>query len=387
MGARRRGGSGTMITREELYRLVWSVSGKVAAAKLGVSDSYLKRVCTALDVPRPELGWWRKREVGRAPAPPPLPAVRPGRPTSWSKGAAGGAWFKPHYRELDLVNDPIVAGVHRLVIHSREILSRADRSLDGAVLLVNRSHRILDLSLSEKSVDAGLRFANALFIELEGRGHRITTAPVDNLIRPPISNWGREPAHVRLPQPDHIPRFPTIVHIHGVPMGLAILEIVEEAEMRYVGGGVYVPASAPPPAAGIHWTEWRRTPTGRLKLAAYSPYRPLPWLREWTEARRGTFASKTKTLALATELELAAAELGTTREMHDRTAAAAAGHARARDSSHRAAQELDGTDRSPPPVQHPLFTLSKPPQGRDTRPSETAMPRLDWSTEARGTTT
>ncbi|MBB3398833.1 hypothetical protein [Rhizobium sp. BK060] len=319
-----------MITREELYQLVWSVAGKVAAAKLDVSDSYLNRVCKALDVPRPPPGWWAKRQAGRAPAPPPLPAARPGRLAGWSRGDAGGAPIRPHYRRKDLIYGPVLADIHLLVAHAREVYSAAERSFDGALLLANPRYHTIDLTVSETSLECCLQFANALFVELEGRGHRITLAAGCGFIRPPISNWGRQPSHLRVLQPDRIPRSPTVVHIRGVPVGLAILEIVEEAEMRYVGGGAYVPASTPQPKLGIHWTEWRRTPTGRLRLAAYSPYHPLPWLRDWTEWRRNSFSRKAK--AMATELEAAASELGKAREAHDRTSGAALVPAGARDS-------------------------------------------------------
>ncbi len=54
------------LTREELHRLVWSTPMIKVAIELGVSGSYLARVCTALGVPRPERGYWAKVAVGGA---------------------------------------------------------------------------------------------------------------------------------------------------------------------------------------------------------------------------------------------------------------------------------------------------------------------------------
>lgn len=74
-----------MISREELYRLVWSEPMIKVAERFGVSGSYLARVCTVLNVPRPVRGYWSKLAVGKAPKAEPLPEARPGDQTSWSK--------------------------------------------------------------------------------------------------------------------------------------------------------------------------------------------------------------------------------------------------------------------------------------------------------------
>lgn len=41
------------------------------AEQFGVSGSYLTRVCTTLNVPRSERGYWAKLAVGKAPPPDP----------------------------------------------------------------------------------------------------------------------------------------------------------------------------------------------------------------------------------------------------------------------------------------------------------------------------
>lgn len=57
-----------MISREELYKLVWAEPMTKVAARFDVSGSYLARMCTLLNVPRPERGYWAKMAVGKAPA-------------------------------------------------------------------------------------------------------------------------------------------------------------------------------------------------------------------------------------------------------------------------------------------------------------------------------
>ena len=55
------------------------------AARFGVSSSYMARVCTLLNVPRPERGHWAKLAVGKAPKQPPLFEPRPGEPLEWTR--------------------------------------------------------------------------------------------------------------------------------------------------------------------------------------------------------------------------------------------------------------------------------------------------------------
>ena len=74
-----------MVSRDELYRLVWSEPMTRIAERFGVSGSYLARICTLLNVPRPERGYWAKLEVGKAPPRKPLPEPQPGDPLEWSK--------------------------------------------------------------------------------------------------------------------------------------------------------------------------------------------------------------------------------------------------------------------------------------------------------------
>lgn len=67
-----------MVSRQELYELVWSTPMTKVAEQFEVSNSYMARVCTALNVLRPGRGYWAKLAVGEAPRRLPLPEPRPG---------------------------------------------------------------------------------------------------------------------------------------------------------------------------------------------------------------------------------------------------------------------------------------------------------------------
>src|SRR5207244_1268076 len=115
------------LSREALYELVWSQPMLKVATRCGVSSSYMARICTLLNVPRPERGYWAKLAVGKAPAAPALPEARPGDQLAWSPGAgtvtavrplpraptaARKRWSKPTTPRLD--EHPLVMGAKAL---------------------------------------------------------------------------------------------------------------------------------------------------------------------------------------------------------------------------------------------------------------------------------
>lgn len=73
------------LTRDGLYSLVWSEPMLKVGARFDVSSSYMARVCSLLNVPRPERGYWAKLAVGKASPKPQLPDPLPGDPLVWSR--------------------------------------------------------------------------------------------------------------------------------------------------------------------------------------------------------------------------------------------------------------------------------------------------------------
>src|SRR6185312_15202589 len=76
---------GAMVSREELYELVWSMPMTKVAEKFSGSGSYMARVCSLLRVLRPERGYWAKLDVGKAPTRPESPEALPRDELFWSQ--------------------------------------------------------------------------------------------------------------------------------------------------------------------------------------------------------------------------------------------------------------------------------------------------------------
>src|SRR5205807_3180528 len=53
------------LTREELYELVWNEPTRTIAARFGLSDRGLAKICMRLSVPIPGRGFWAKKAAGQ----------------------------------------------------------------------------------------------------------------------------------------------------------------------------------------------------------------------------------------------------------------------------------------------------------------------------------
>jgi hypothetical protein len=67
-------GDDRFYNREKLYKEVWEAPMTAVCKRYGVSDVALAKVCRKLNVPRPPVGYWAKKEAGKAPQQPELPA-------------------------------------------------------------------------------------------------------------------------------------------------------------------------------------------------------------------------------------------------------------------------------------------------------------------------
>lgn len=145
-----------MVTREELYELVWSQPMIRVAEKFEVSGSYLARVCTELCVPRPERGYWAKLAVGKAPQRPALPEPLPGDPVVWSRadGLPAPAMPKPRLASTPRIQRPArpVVGIHGL-IRGAKTHFLAGRQVDDEVHLKPYKKLLVDITVSHSGID------------------------------------------------------------------------------------------------------------------------------------------------------------------------------------------------------------------------------------------
>ena len=291
-----------MVSREELYELVWSIPMTKVAEKFSVSGSYMARVCSVLNVPHPERGYWAKLEVGRAPARPVLPKALPGDQLFWSQEGDPPA---PRVRALTATSAPaqpracrVVTGIHGLIHGAKQHYERGYKVEEGQLLRPYK-RQLVDVTASATGLDKALAFANDLFNALESNGRHVRFASSIELShRPHIDE------HEKILKPKRRaysyndsnlwrPSSATVVYVGTIPFGLAVIEMTEEVLMRYVNGkyireSEYKPPKASRSYADHTWTTTKNIPCDRLRLVVYSPQRDVSWSQSFQETMERT---------------------------------------------------------------------------------------------------
>jgi hypothetical protein len=309
-----------MITREQLYELVWSSPMTKVAEQFQVSGSYMAQVCSVLRVPRPDRGYWAKLAVGKAPERQPLPEARPGDQVRWSKESGLGDYKAPKPDEPPEGRRPRarksnVTGTHGL-IRGAKAHFESGRPVEEGKYLKPYKRLLVDVTAAKTGLDNALKFASDLFNALESEGHNVVLAPNGEQWRRGTVEWREQPDERRHHHHHDglwSPFRPTVVYIGTVAIGLAVIEMSEDVLMRYVGNGKYirdseyVPRKASRRDVDHSWTTTQEVPTGRLRLVAYSPYWRVSSMTSWQETKGTTLTRELGAIVKA--IERAAVEL------------------------------------------------------------------------------
>lgn len=299
--------------RDELYDIVWSEPMMHAAKRFGVSGSYLARVCTMLNVPRPPQGYWAKLAVGKAQPPPPLPEAQPGDRLTWSRDmqwpTAQASASPPRMPAPPTTTRRarIPAGtIHRMISGARHHLE-SGRPVDKYSHLKPHKRLLVHVNASASGVEKALGFANDFFNAFEAKGHRVVMAPPDDEFwglsaddREAVGQLKDRWSARRLWSPQR----PTVVYIESVAIGLAIVEMSENVAVRYINGGYIPERDYVPPRRGetrYSFTTTKDMPSGRLRLIAYSPYHSVFWTNQWQETGSASLTAKIPALVRAIE--------------------------------------------------------------------------------------
>jgi hypothetical protein len=177
------------ITREELYKQIWSEPATKLAQRYDVSSSYLARVCEGLNVPHPPRGYWARKAAGEKMPVPPLPPAGPGDPLSWEKGVALMERLAPLVLPREPAKSTGQAGTQKRPVHHPLVTawrgSLEDAAATDAGYVASRKKNLLDTFVTKAMIRGAADALDALFIELEMRGHRVQLSP-DYSYRPPV---------------------------------------------------------------------------------------------------------------------------------------------------------------------------------------------------------
>ncbi len=171
-------------------------------------------------------------------------------------------------------------------------------SLDSQYLKPTKK-LLVDLVVSRTGLEKAISFANELFLVLEDKGYRVVIAPKSEHLHRADVDEHAEPRKNRGYNNLWSPWRCTVVYIGTLAIGLTIIEMSEEVEVRYVNGKYIRESDYVPPKRGENrytWTIKKNYPTGRLCLQAYSPYWRTKWIKQWRETKKRDLEEQIKSI-------------------------------------------------------------------------------------------
>ncbi len=179
----------TILTRQELYDLVWENPLSKLAKKYNLSDNGLRKVCKKLDIPLPKNGYWQKIQYNKKVSKEKLPVnytvetsiTLKFRDNSETIINGEGNELNRLTKELQTVlKDTIVfpeklTRPHQLIIDAKNDLKTKEPSYQHNIIgLLNTSSGILNITVAPQSVKRALLFMDVFIKALQKRGHKIT---------------------------------------------------------------------------------------------------------------------------------------------------------------------------------------------------------------------
>jgi hypothetical protein len=171
-----------ILTREEIYELVWTKPLKIVAEGLAITPAELGKLCTRLAVPRPPQGYWVRTLHGKAPARPPLPDPGPEAVSSVSlpdvtpedgQRVAAHPTAPPEVRVRETL-----AGAHAAVLELSKHVSEEHRNDHQRMFVVTCDGGQATFRASATNKSRALRILDALCRSVSARGHEVAFMPV-----------------------------------------------------------------------------------------------------------------------------------------------------------------------------------------------------------------
>jgi hypothetical protein len=186
------------LSRDELYRQVWSEPMVRVAQRLGLSDRGLAKICERHRIPVPPRGWWARKRSGQAVRRTPLPkgdgvadevvilpdpdGAKPSSATAQPNREEIPELVREKSPEWRIVVPDDLALTHPLVraaqtgIRQTARQARAQRA-DPWAVRPGRSGPgpgCIDIAVSKSLIPRALRIMQALMAALESRGYVVT---------------------------------------------------------------------------------------------------------------------------------------------------------------------------------------------------------------------
>jgi hypothetical protein len=171
--------------REELYKEVWDDPVTKVAARYGVSDVMIAKICRKLSIPLPGRGYWARKAAGQKLSAKSLPTLKEipviqrfkkeprSEDTPPSPEPTDSLYLR--IREMESRSIPLesISTRHQSVVATEKRLRNGTSDRDEILLPRSNSGSCLDLRVSLRALDRALNLANALIVTLENEDFKI----------------------------------------------------------------------------------------------------------------------------------------------------------------------------------------------------------------------
>lgn len=171
----------TKISRQVLYKRIWSEPVTKLSKEFGLSDVGFAKLCKRNDIPRPPRGFWARKAVGQKVTDVPLPRANEDWEitiNSHEKGITNPALRTAAEREKSRITQepPIVVpdnmrGAHPLVSTALHVLEATQK--DACGILRPAAFGCLNVSVSRNSLRRALLIMDALIKTFVARGYSV----------------------------------------------------------------------------------------------------------------------------------------------------------------------------------------------------------------------
>lgn len=184
----------TELTRTELYELIWTEPMTKVAPRFGLSDVGLAKVCKRYDIPRPPVGYWAQKQVGKEPDRTPLPSAEDEAKNSIEFSTEEKIKSPPSLTAADRVRDEQLKKLvafeeqqeNQIVVSENPSKYHPFVRDTKAALTERHTNRLglhsptwtangarLDIQVTKASLPRALRIMDVFIKALEQRGHKI----------------------------------------------------------------------------------------------------------------------------------------------------------------------------------------------------------------------
>jgi hypothetical protein len=247
----------TVLTRQELFDLVWTTPMQTLARRYGITDVALKKRCKKHGIPTPGVGYWARVAAGQKLKRPPLP--KPPGPHLDRIVLKPALPVRPPMpkEELPIISMPAkLVGPHDVTLWAEERLKEASKDAYGRLEVGGRYHP--DLCIQPETVKRALLLLDTVAKALVERGIDVAIAPYHEKWAPVV-----------------------IVQASGERLVLQVEErltrkphVVTPSEQK---------AAAPP--WGRKPVKWDYVPEGRLSIRLYRTHYLFRGRVHWTETK------------------------------------------------------------------------------------------------------